>query len=82
MGGLQIVVTGAEAGDDCALSELRGELLDQSALMGVLSTLFDLRLPLVGVECRPAMAAGTRATPADTLRSVPASPHEAASTQG
>jgi hypothetical protein len=32
---------------------LRGEVIDQAALMGVLNLLYDLRLPLLGVECFP-----------------------------
>jgi len=34
-----------------AITTLRGRLLDQAALYGVLNTLYDLRLPLLSVEC-------------------------------
>ena len=30
---------------------LSGRLLDQAGLLGVLNTLYDLRLPLLSVEC-------------------------------
>ena len=48
MGGLQITTSG-RAGEPSA-SCLDGELLDQSALIGVLSTLYDLNLPIESVE--------------------------------
>jgi hypothetical protein len=41
------------------MSELRGELLDQAALLGVLRALSDLRLPLLGVTCAPARPTAT-----------------------
>ena len=35
------------------VTELTGRLLDQAALHGVLSTLYELGLPLVSLECTP-----------------------------
>ena len=32
---------------------LKGEVVDQAALMGILNMLYDLGLPLLGVECFP-----------------------------
>jgi len=49
MGGATI-----EAHNDSAeapVTELTGEFQDQAALAGLLSTLYDLRLPLLSVEC-------------------------------
>jgi hypothetical protein len=37
--------------DDFALTELEGEVLDQAALFGILNTLYDLRMPLITVQC-------------------------------
>ena len=53
LGGLRVTVPGS--GSDCrtATTELRGELLDQAALLGVLITLNDQRLPLLEVTCIP-----------------------------
>lgn len=50
MGGLRIAV--ARAGPH-TVTELTGRLLDQAALHGVLSTLYELGLPLVSLECTP-----------------------------
>lgn len=49
LGGLTIMCepTGADRG---AVTTLRGSLLDQAALLGVLNTLYDLHLPLLSVE--------------------------------
>ena len=53
-------------------SELRGRLLDQAALLGVLTTLFDLGLPLRSVDCLatpgPPDADAGAAVSADPLR--------------
>ncbi len=49
LGGLKITIHTRQEGS--VLTELSGEVLDQSALFGVLSTLFNLRMPLVSVEC-------------------------------
>jgi hypothetical protein len=50
--GLQVAVCADRAAG--ATTELRGELLDQAALVGVLTTLYNLRLPLLEVACAPA----------------------------
>ena len=47
-GGLKITIHTPQ--EDCTLTELSGEVLDQAALLGVLSTLYDLRIPLVSVD--------------------------------
>src|SRR4051812_28648083 len=44
-----------------ALTVLTGDVLDQSALLGLLTTLYGLGLPLVSVQWRPKQ--GTRAPP-------------------
>lgn len=36
---------------EAPVTELTGDFRDQAALAGVLSTLYDLRLPLLSVEC-------------------------------
>jgi hypothetical protein len=52
LGGLEV----HPGGDDGAgpVTELRGALPDQAALLGVLVTLYDLGLPLLSVTCRAA----------------------------
>ena len=52
LGGLR--VRAAADGSGNPVAELRGRLLDQAALLGVLTTLFDLGLPLLAVDCRAA----------------------------
>jgi len=54
LGGLQITTAAAGVGDAGVTTELRGELLDQAALMGVVMTLYDRQLPLISVACVPA----------------------------
>jgi hypothetical protein len=54
LGGLEITSCDRPRADDGAMTELRGELLDQAALLGVLTTLYDLGLPLLAVACAPA----------------------------
>ncbi len=51
LGGMRIIVvrTGRHA-----VTELVGRLVDQAALHGVLSTLYELGLPLISVECESA----------------------------
>ena len=49
LGGLEITSTKVEG--TTPLTTLRGDLHDQAALMGVLNTLYDLRLPLLSVQC-------------------------------
>ena len=48
LGGLRV----RPAGRGYPVIELRGRLLDQAALFGVLATLYDLGLPLLSVDCR------------------------------
>lgn len=50
LGGLRVRAVGHEAPE----LELRGRLLDQAALLGVLVTLYDLGLLLRSVACRVA----------------------------
>jgi hypothetical protein len=52
LGGLRVRATGDDR--DGPVAELSGTLLDQAALLGVLTTLFDLGLPLLSVDCRAA----------------------------
>ncbi len=49
LGGMSITTTGGK--DTAATTLLEGELLDQANLTGVLNALYDLRLPLISVEC-------------------------------
>jgi hypothetical protein len=60
LGGLRVRASGADRGTPVA--ELRGTLLDQAALLGVLTTLFDLGLPLLSVACRAAPGPPSGAT--------------------
>jgi hypothetical protein len=53
LGGLRIGPSEPPAARDGPTTELRGELLDQAALMGVLTTLYELGLPLLQVTCMP-----------------------------
>jgi hypothetical protein len=46
-----MTVTVDSAGADLAISTLEGELSDQASLMGVLSTLYGLHLPVLSLEC-------------------------------
>ena len=45
---MEIIVEGDE---ECPVSILTGGLRDQAALLGVLTFLYDQRLPLLSVEC-------------------------------
>jgi hypothetical protein len=49
LGGLTII--SSKEGDQQIVTSLQGDLVDQAALFGVLMTLYDLRLPLISVEC-------------------------------
>jgi hypothetical protein len=49
LGGLTITSTILD--DQQAISSLQGTLIDQAALFGVLMALYDLRLPLLSVQC-------------------------------
>jgi hypothetical protein len=50
LGGLMI--TSSILNNQQVITTLKGNLIDQAALFGVLMTLYDLRLPLLSVECR------------------------------
>jgi hypothetical protein len=54
LGGLAVTGCDLPRAGAAATTELRGELPDQAALLGVLTTLYALRLPLVAVRCAPA----------------------------
>ena len=49
LGGLTITPTHLD--DQQVITSLEGKLVDQAALFGVLMALYDLRLPLLSVEC-------------------------------
>jgi hypothetical protein len=49
LGGLKISIDTWD--DDTLITTLSGTLLDQAALFGVLKALYDMRLPLLSVEC-------------------------------
>ena len=49
LGGMTVTTTGGMDTDETTM--LEGQLLDQAALTGILNTLYDMRLPLVSVEC-------------------------------
>jgi hypothetical protein len=49
LGGLAITSTSED--DGSTVTTLHGQLLDQAALAGVLSALYNLQLPLLSVEC-------------------------------
>jgi hypothetical protein len=49
LGGLTITSTILD--DQQAITSLQGTLIDQAALFGVLMALYDLRLPLLSVQC-------------------------------
>ena len=49
LGGLEINPSGKEG--KRAVTMLSGPLIDQAALFGVLKALYDMRLPLLSVEC-------------------------------
>ena len=67
LGGLRV----RAAGRGSPVTELRGRLLDQAALFGVLVTLYDLGLPLLSVACHAAQGPPSEATapPAGPRRS-------------
>lgn len=48
LSGMRIVVSTEE---DNPVTLLSGHLVDQAALMGVMNTLYDLRLPILSVAC-------------------------------
>ena len=49
LGGLTISIDTED--NDKLITMLFGALIDQAALFGVLKTLYDMRLPLLSVEC-------------------------------
>jgi len=51
MGGLTFLYQGTEKHSKTPVTTLIGPLVDQAALFGVLNTLYDMRLPLLSVEC-------------------------------
>ena len=67
LGGLRVHATGRSY----PVTELSGPLLDQAALFGVLTTLYDLGLPLLSVDCHAAQGPPSEATapPAGPRRS-------------
>lgn len=54
LGGM--VITSAFTSDKEPMAILVGNLIDQAALAGVLSELYELHLPLLSVECLDALA--------------------------
>jgi hypothetical protein len=70
LGGLRVTLSGSDADDRSATTEHRGELLDQAALLGMLTTLNDQRLPLLEVTCAPAQSAAAE-DPERSVRSTP-----------
>ena len=51
LGGLEIVNTEPAQDSGKSLATLTGQMADQAALFGVLNALYNMRLPLVAVEC-------------------------------
>ena len=49
LGGLEISATSQRGMP--AVTTLSGSILDQAALFGVLKALYDMRMPLISVEC-------------------------------
>ena len=49
LGGMSI--TQSSQGEESMITTLQGELMDQAALFGVLKGLYDMRLPVISVEC-------------------------------
>ena len=49
LGGLHITPSGED--EKAAVTTLSGPMIDQAALFGVLKALYDMRLPLLSVEC-------------------------------
>jgi hypothetical protein len=46
-----LTITSTQMDDQQVITSLEGNLVDQAALFGVLMALYDLRLPLLSVEC-------------------------------
>ena len=51
LGGLEIMNTEPAQDIGKSLATLTGQMADQAALFGVLNALYNMRLPLVAVEC-------------------------------
>ena len=51
LGGLTIESQEADPGSGKSIISLTGRLADQAALLGVLNTLYNMRMPLLKVEC-------------------------------
>jgi len=46
------VITSAEDAEyGSTVTTLEGSVLDQAALLGILNTIYELRLPLISVQC-------------------------------
>ena len=52
LGGMQIVIQSRE--NQKPVTTLSGAVRDQAALLGVLNSLYELRLKILSVECSPA----------------------------
>ena len=48
LAGLNITVT--EISEDCSVTQLSGQVLDQAALLGVLNALYNMHYPLISVK--------------------------------
>jgi hypothetical protein len=51
LGGLAILNTNPDQCADAPIVTLTGKLTDQAALFGVLNSLYNMRMPLLAVEC-------------------------------
>jgi len=51
LGGLAILNTNPDQYTDTPIVTLTGKLTDQAALFGVLNALYNMRMPLISVEC-------------------------------
>jgi len=51
LGGLSIQATQYDQQSGKLITILRGQVVDQAALLGVLNTLYNMRMPLLSVEC-------------------------------
>ena len=51
LGGLSIQTIESDQHTSRPVTILRGQLIDQAALFGVLNALYNMRLPLIAVEC-------------------------------
>ena len=51
LGGLAIMCSNGDKKDKKPVTTLAGPLIDQAALLGVLNALYNMRLPLISVDC-------------------------------